>query len=108
MLSAMRALTCPKCGGPLAPGAGAVRVRCEHCGATVEVTSEGVARLAETLQRAGVHVSSSPMSADDVRAEIAEREAAEAEQRRAALVVIGVLGVLAVAVAAAVAVVGLL
>jgi uncharacterized Zn finger protein (UPF0148 family) len=98
----MRALTCPKCGGPLAPGVGEVRVRCEHCGATVDVTSDGVARLAETLQRAGVHVSPSPMSTDDVRAEIAEREAAEAETRRMALVVIGVLAALGLVVAVAV------
>ncbi len=100
----MRTLTCPSCGAPIAPAAHEARVRCIHCGANVEVTSEHVTQLAGALQRAGIRVAPNLMTQDDIRAEIAERQAtAAAERKRAILttsVLMGVLAIVAITIAA--------
>ncbi len=90
----MRPVDCPKCGAPLAPGARDVRVRCTHCGATTDVTREGVARLAATLERAGVRVAERPMTAHEIHAELAARDAVERAKRRRARILAAVFCVL--------------
>lgn len=97
----MRTIGCTTCGAPLSPGAHEVRVRCGHCGATVEVTSEGVTRAAAALQRAGIRVPERPMTMDDIQARIAEREATARAARKQAIVISGVcMGIAAVVVVA--------
>jgi hypothetical protein len=78
-----------------------VRVRCAHCGTTVDVTSEAVTRAAAALQRAGIRVPDKPMTLEDIHAKIAAREAAAREARNRAIVVSAVcLGIAAVLVLA--------
>ncbi len=93
----MLTLACPDCGAPITPAAHAVRVRCAHCGVTVEITSEHVTQLAGALQQAGVRVAAKLMTQDDIHAVIAERQAlAAAERKRAILTTSVLMGVLAV------------
>lgn len=83
----MRALACPQCGAPIAPPSGAVRVTCSHCRATVDVTPDGVLKLAQALSAAGVRVAAKPMSMADIESDIAARERAAAATRRRTIVV---------------------
>ena len=90
----MRSVDCPRCGAPLTPGARDVRVCCAHCGATVDLTSEGVARVAAAIERAGIRVAGQPMTMTDIHAELAEREAAARAKRRQALILAAVFCVI--------------
>ncbi|MEJ7729102.1 MAG: hypothetical protein WKG00_07800 [Polyangiaceae bacterium] len=97
----MQTLACPSCGAPLTPASHEVRVRCAHCGATVDVTSEGVARAAAALQRAGIRVPDKPMTMEEIHAKIAVREGAARAARKRAIVVSSVCLGVAAAVALA-------
>jgi len=90
----LRAFACPNCGAPLDPGPHDVRARCAHCGTAVDVTSEGGARVASALQRAGIRVAAQPMTQDDIAARLAEQAAAEQAKLRQARVIALVVSVL--------------
>lgn len=80
---------CPNCGAPLAPSPHAARTVCGHCGHTVDVTPENVARLASVLQNAGVRLAPAPMTQADIHAELTTRAAASDAARRKAILAAG-------------------
>lgn len=81
------ALACPKCGAPITPNPHDVRVRCTHCGSTVEITSEGALHVAEALARVGIRIPDHVMSVEDIEEKIATRERERRAATRTALIV---------------------
>jgi hypothetical protein len=79
---------------------GAPRVTCAHCRATIEVTTDGILRLAQALGDAGVRVAAKPMTMAEIEADIAERQRVAATRRRHAIVAT-VIGMVVVLVGAA-------
>ncbi len=82
--------TCSGCGGPLKAPPGAGHVDCPFCGVTNAIASEGAVKVAKVLERHGIRMPDNPRSTDDIRAELAEKEAAAEAARRQALVLGGV------------------
>lgn len=89
-----RAMTCPSCGAPLAPEPSVTRARCTHCGAISEVATEGVLRVARALANAGVTVSPTLITMEQIEAEIRERDEAMRARQRITAVWIAVAFVL--------------
>lgn len=82
--------TCSGCGGPLTAPPGAGHVDCPFCGVTNAIASAGAVKVAKVLERHGIRMPDNPRSTDDIRAELAERDASAEAARRRALVVAAV------------------
>ncbi len=98
-----KAVACPTCGGPIEPPAGQVRTRCPYCGATVDVTSHEALKAAAVLDRLGIRVPDNPMTVDQIREEMADRERESAAQRQTAIIVAGVVIAIAAVLGLAIA-----